>query len=213
MASSGLGAVEAKSHSLYWGVSSGFGSTTWSQIVTPRNDPSDPSRPYNPAVLSAPIGAKEGGVAWRVLFGDRLLKNFSVQLEYTHFPRSTFTIAAYSLYPQFKGKSTPTVIPTRTDAVDVLGKFYITPPHLMRTHFFADLGVSYTRRRDMLDRGGSLGAVFGCGANYDVSDGYKLTVDAQVNTGYGKSELLPADDYIPFVYSVQLGVQHQFGLT
>ena len=194
------------------GVSSGFGSTTWSQIVTPPNHPKDPSSQYNPAVLSAPIGAKEGGMVWRLITGKMLLKNFSIQAEYTHFPKATFTIDAFSLYPQFKGKTTPTHVGTKTDSIDLIAKYIVTDPWMKTVDTFADIGVSYTRRRDMLDRGGSFGAEFGLGIDYELNLKYVITADIQVNTGFGKSELLPADDYVPFVYSAQMGITHYFNL-
>lgn len=187
---------------LYFGFSSGYGATTWSMIATANTI-------TNPAILSAPVGAKDTGYVWGFLLGYYIDSFFAVEFNYMHFPLTTITFFPASLY--FPNSINPVTITSKTASYSLFGKFII-PTHLIKNlSAFANAGLAITCRKDILANKHHAEAIFGAGLIYIIGQ-VSAQVAFQYYTGYGKSEMLPAYDFIPFLYQVQFALAYHLKL-
>lgn len=198
-------------HPLYFGGSLGYGNTDWSEITTV---PSTTAQP-NLAASTAPISAKSGGFAWGAFLGYQFSKHFTVEGIYTHY-HSTVVGFQTSVTPNFYGIEQ---LRTDTRSYSMLGKIMV-PFGFTNVYVYADAGVTYVVRDDQsitpdpnnppVDfakrHRGHFGPSFGFGVAYNLTEHLFTEGSFQYTTGYGKADVKPAEDYIPFVYSVMLNI-------
>lgn len=202
-------------HPFYIGASLGYGSTDWSELVN-----QDPNPDNAPLVLDAsPDSAKDSGRDYGFFIGYTFTPNYALELSYRRFQTSYvhFNIL-YSLYEY--GDGTPIQdFYSSTYNYSLLNKFIWNVTNSFS--LFSDLGPGYTHRSDILanaSNGISYGpssiaqivATFGAGANYEITPHFMATVEGDYSTGWGKSELYPVDDYVPFLYSVDFKLAYRF---
>lgn len=188
---------------LYIGISSGYGSTIWSGLVPPANKTSAT------LLLSAPVNVTEGGTIWGFFGGWEIIPPLAVEFSYTRYPLAKIYFTQKSLFTfQNKGRSS---FSTMTESYNLVGKFMVIIPH-STVRIYSNAGVAAVHRHDLdtpVDHWRA-SPTFGVGLNYNFTARVMAELGANYTGGYGESELTPANDYIPFLYSVFLRVAYRF---
>lgn len=180
----------------------GYGSTTWRGLVP------DTAKQNAALNLSTPIDAQEGGFTWGIVGGVEAFKNFHLQLDYMHYPRATIHFDPDSLYSINNNDSTEFSSETYTWSLQ--GKFLV-PWRETNIKFFASGGAAWIARRDELLKEDTASPTFGLGINYTFTPHTMAEVAFSYTSGNGKSELNPAEDFIPFLYAVFARVYYRMG--
>lgn len=194
--------ANATSAPFYIGTSLGYGSTDWDMLVTQKD---------SPASLSSPIGADDDGFVWGFLMGYYLCSNFALETDYMHFAKATITFENPNVYwpDQFTGTTT---ITSNTSAVNLMGKFIIPSYLLTQLNLFANAGLALIIRNDVLAKKTHPGGIFGVGAIYTFAHHIMSQIAFQFYTGYGRSEVKPAVDYIPFLWQIHFVLAYRFNV-
>ncbi|MFN7096266.1 MAG: outer membrane beta-barrel protein [Gammaproteobacteria bacterium] len=179
----------------YAGVLVGYGNTNWDQMVS-----QDAS-----TATSTPTSAGGSGVAEGITLGYSISRYFSLEGDFTHFPKATLTFAPYSVYRPL------TETTSQTNAYALFGKFML-PLGNSKFSPFSEIGPGYIQRDDDLAQKGHFSGSFGVGLDYYITPHWMAELGLQYYTGYGDSTLKPAYDYIPFLYTVNLRIAYRFSL-
>lgn len=180
----------------------GGGSTTWKGLVPEKSK-------QNAAInLSTPINVEEGGLVWGVAAGVEAFKNFQLQFDYMSYPDATIYYDPDSLYALDHDGNTQ--FTSSTYAWSIQGKFLV-PWKESNLKVFAAGGVAWVGRRDYILQDDLVSPIFGVGLNYSFVKNLMGEVAFSYTSGYGKSELNPADDFIPFLYAVFARVYLRLG--
>lgn len=199
-------------HPFYFGGSAGYGNTDWSQITTAPSTLTDP----NPAAESAPISAKSDGFAWGGFVGYQFSEHFTIEGVYTHYHSTVVGFDTSLFTPNIYGIRQ---LRTDTHSYSLLGKILV-PFGFTHVYVYADAGITYVHRDDKkitpdpnnppVDfekrHKGHFGPSFGFGVAYNITEHLFAEGAFQYSTGYGKADFKPAEDYIPFVYSLMLNI-------
>lgn len=170
----------------------GGGSTTWMGLVPEKSQ-------QNAALnLSTPIDVREGGLVWGVAGGVEAFKNFHFQMDYTHYPKATILFDQDSLFSIDHDNATSFTTSTYTWSMQ--GKFLV-PWQETHLKLFASGGVAWLARRDDLLQDDLVSPIFSIGGNYELSPQWMLELAFSYTAGNGKSELNPAEDFMPFLYA------------
>lgn len=187
-------------HPFYFGVTGGYGSTTWDGLVPAR---SNQGAALN---LSTPTDVTEGGAIWGVFVGYELIPFFAIEGSYTHYPNATVNFDAMSLFTfEHNGLTTLT---TNTETISLVAKIMMIIPHTT-IRAYSSIGAADVHRNDQIQNQWQISPTFGVGFNYNVSEHVMAELGGNYTTGNGESELNPAQDYIPFLYSVFLRVAYR----
>ncbi len=183
----------ASSHPFYIGADAGFGATTWSGLVpSPQN--------LNMAMkTSTPTVADEGGVVWGFLAGYEFSPYFALEANYMRYPRATIFFDEESMFA-FDNDGL-LELNTNTETISLMAKIMLAFPRT-QLRAYSSFGFSEVHRQDNLNDIRSGSPSFGMGFNYNVSTHVMAELGANYVAGYGESELNPAKDYVPFLYSV-----------
>ncbi|MFK3617558.1 outer membrane beta-barrel protein [Coxiella burnetii] len=188
-----------RTHPFYIGLSLGYGSTDWSQLVakgTPMEIPL--------LAVSTPISAGDRGFLYGFVAGYELQPHFAIELNYTRFPNTTvvFDPDFYTIKPIVSMRSF-------TYAYNLVGKFMA---QLGESGFrgFANAGASFTHRNDLLVKGAHICPTFGVGINYVFIKRIMLEMGFQYYAGYGKAVINPGVNYVPFLYALTLKLAYRF---
>ena len=199
-------------HHWYLLAGTGEGSTTWSELISQTRY--DGSNPTNNTDITNPIKAGDRGLTINASLGYRLSNVFSIEAGYQHEPTAKIAfsmdpsiqlereIALDNLYSNLPANGQ---FNSYTDAFNCVGKFHVPIRHT-KFSAYAEAGMSYVRRRDILAHISRIGAQFGGGIDYQFNNRWFTNVGGRFTTGYGRSVTDPADVYIPFLYSVNLNV-------
>lgn len=179
----------------YVGVLSGYGDTTWGELV------SDDSTTL--IALATPVKATDHGPILGVMAGYQVNPNFALESTFVHFSDTKVRFLDFSFYSPVREFN------TRTTAFSVVGKFMV-PVKRFSMSPYADAGLSLTHRKDILANKYQVGAEFGLGVVKDITKRFFADASFQFQTGYAVSELRPADDFIPFLLSGQLRLGYRF---
>ncbi len=190
------------SHPFYFGITGGYGSTTWNGLVPPENQQNDA------ILLSTPNDVREGGGIWGFYAGYEFIPTFALEAYYTHFSDATVYFDPDSLV-SFNNDGL-TQITTKTESLGLMAKFMVMIPHTT-VHAYSSAGAAEVHRQDMLNDCWQLSPTFGIGFNYNFTDRVMAEIGANYTGGYGESELDPSQDYVPFLYSVFLRLDYRFG--
>lgn len=195
-------------HPFYFGSSFGYGNTDWSEITTAESTPNQ----FNPATFSAPIGATQGGFAYGGFMGYQFSEHFTLEAIYTRYPQTKVT------FSQDGNNYNIGELKTDTNAYSLVGKILV-PFGFTHIYIYADAGVTYVRRLDKKIVGlpqttpnfkkediGHFGPSFGFGIAYNITEHLFTEGSFQYTTGYGKADMRPAENYVPFVYSLLLSL-------
>ncbi len=190
----------------YFGGSLGYGNTDWSEITTLPGTDDNP----NLAAESAPISAIGSGFAGGAIVGYQFSEHFIIEGDYTHYAKSNIGFNSDAI-GNFYGIQS---LNTDTSTYSLLGKILV-PFGFTKVYVYADAGATWTHRKDIsttplegytsnytMVNAYQLGPSFGFGAAYNITQRLFSQIGFQYSTGLGKADLYPAEDYIPFTYSV-----------
>jgi hypothetical protein len=182
----------------YLGISGGYGTTTWGQLVS-RNKTAA-------MVLSTPIRAEEGGAIVGFFAGYEFIPAFAIEATYTHYPTAKIFFDPMSI---FAFEQNATALTSRTQIISLSGKFMIKLPYTT-IRAYSSAGAAGVHRNDYVYNRWLLSPTFGVGFNYNITAQLMLEVGANYTTGSGQSELDPAEHYIPFTYDVFARTAYRF---
>ncbi len=182
----------AYKHPLYLGATAGYGSTTWQGLVPSKSN-------QNEAIsISTPISVTEGGAIWGGFAGYELSPYFAVEAHYVRYPNATISFDEFSLFA-FDNEGIMD-LHTHTSTISVLAKVMLFIPRTT-VRLFSSAGVAEIHRWDDMTENRRTSPTFGFGLNYNFSEHIMGELGANYTAGYGESELNPAKDYVPFLYS------------
>ena len=189
------------SEPFYAGISGGFGSTTWFGLV-PAN-----TKASSALALSTPTNVSEGGGMWGVFAGYEFLPEFALEFNYNHYPTANIYFSPRSLFCyQHSGV---TQFSSNTEDIGLMAKLmFIIPRTTIR--LYSSAGVAVVHRHDVLSQIWRTSPTFGFGINYNFTRHIMGEFGANYTGGYGESELSPATDYVPFLYSVFMRLAYRF---
>lgn len=186
------------SKTVYFGVNIGGGSTTWAYLIDTIDQVSNGV---------TPIAVKELGPSWGVVFGFDVSANFAIELQYMQFADSHLTFddagkASYML-------PSNTII-SKTQAYSLSGKFYL--PVGVDTHLraFSAVGAGLVQRSDIINPHASCVTPYmSAGLSYNFTRHLIAESGFQYYTGFGASEVLPVQDFIPFAWDAYFRFAYQ----
>lgn len=179
---------------IFGGFIVGYGSTNWSGLVATDDASLD----------AAPQSADDTGGVVGLFVGVQPVSQFILELSYVHYPKTTVHFdPTQALFCFLYNTCTLT---TNTSAVSLIGKFLLPVAHLP-VAVYADAGAGMIIRNDFVVHVRTrVTPTFGGGAMWDITRRLFADLGFQLYLGYGKAELMPVNDFIPFIYSVQLRV-------
>lgn len=180
-------------HPCYFGLSLGYGSTTWAQLVPPEENQNFAMR------LAAPVEVTEGGFVWGGFLGFEFSDLFALEANYTHYPSVNIIFDSSSIF-SFLNNGT-TNFHTHTETMNLMAKFML---YIANTgvRAFSSLGIAGLHRRDLLVDQWRLCPTFGTGINFKYNERYMFEILGNFTAGYGESQINPTAAYFPFLYAV-----------
>lgn len=180
-------------HPFYIGGNAGYGSTTWKALVpTPENQ-------SIVLTISTPVDVHEGGGVWGGVVGFDFTSFFGVEANYLLYPKAEIFFDADSLFAfENDGKQT---FSTKTQTFSLMAKFMV-PVLDTRFRLYSALGPGWVHRGDEIHPTWLVTPSFGAGLSYPIAPHVMGEFAANYISGYGESEISPANDYVPFLYSV-----------
>jgi hypothetical protein len=177
---------------LYFGVTFGYGTTTWGYLVPPEG---------NVVVdLSLPKDVKESGEEWGMVAGYELLPTFAMEFAYDHYPRAKIMYVDNSFFEYYHNGSTSFY--TNTETFSLLGKFMVLIPKNENFRAFASGGAAVVHRYDYVYNKNQLTAKFAIGGNFGLNENMMMEFGIDYTAGNAVSEDSPENHFIPFLYSV-----------
>jgi len=180
---------------LYVGALGGYGSTTWNGLVPTTQNQSEALN------ISTPISVKEGGGIWGILTGYEFNHLFAIEAAYMHYPKATVTFDMLSIF-SFDHNNT-TELSSQTEMINLMAKLMLEIPN-SGLRLFSSAGVADIHRKDILLNEWHVSPSFGVGVNYRINEHFMGELGGNYAAGFGTSQLNPADNYIPFLYSITL---------
>lgn len=189
-------------NTLYVGVNVGGGSTEWKYLVD-RIDPTPGSTGG-----TTPIAVEEGGPSWGLVAGFNINKNFAIEMQYMQFADSHLTFdddgaSAYLI---------PNTIISKTEAYSLSAKFLVPVGPREKTHLraFAAIGPGLVIRSDLIKSSSAIAPYVSAGLNYSFTRHFILESGFQYYTGFGATEVLPVNNFIPFAWDAYARLAYQF---
>lgn len=185
----------------YIGLSGGFGVTTWDGLIP------EPENLNFAMILATPSHADEGGLSWGVFAGYEISPYFALEATYSHYPDAKvyFNDPSFFSIDYFK----LTEFMTHTESVSLMGKIMLMIPSTS-VRVYSSLGATNLHRKDLMINDWLVHPIFGAGANYNFTEHIMGEVGGTFTVGNGESELNPAEDYFPFLYSFFVRVAYRF---
>lgn len=180
-------------HPFYAGLTIGYGTTTWSGLVASEDDDDIAM------AVSTPTSVNEGGTIGGVFVGYEIFPSFAMEFSYTHYPNAKIYFDEMSLITYDYGGITELI--SQTNNYALVGKFLVPVPHTRSVRVFSSVGPSVTHRQDSVYNHWQLTPTFNFGFDIDVTEHIVAEVGANYTAGTAISEMNPAVDYIPFLYS------------
>ncbi|HEX2549625.1 MAG TPA: hypothetical protein VHM20_07340 [Gammaproteobacteria bacterium] len=176
----------------YMGVTFAYGATTWGYLIA-----DDQNAAMN---LSTPTRVRESGEEWGIVAGYEFLPTFGLEFSYDHYPRAKVTFDSMSIFT-FEHDGL-TSFYTDTESLSLSGKYMVLIPHNENFRAFASAGVAYVHRTDIIADKFIWSPKFGVGGNFAMNEFMGIEFGLDYTAGNGVSEMNPAEDFIPFLYSV-----------
>jgi len=187
--------------SVYAEYAVGVGATSWKQLAN-----SDP----NQAAIteSVPLRAPDNNLmVYGGVLGYQPSKNFAFEFSYLRFPDSTLYLSedAYS----------PSTMQTETSEFAFMVKVLGQMTHRIPLFAYAAAGVQAIHRDDgdgatslvsfpplvIQENIWHVNPAFGFGFLYNINPHWVMDLAFRFNVGFGRSEVNPLKDYVPFLYS------------
>lgn len=189
------------SQPFYLGLIGGYGSTTWEGLVPAKKNQSSALN------LSTPIKVREGGGVWGLLAGVEFIPAFALELNYMNYADAQVHFDSSSLF-SFKHNDLLT-LSTKTETLGLMAKLML-PIANTAFRLYSSAGAAGIHRSDIVINNWHLGPTFGLGLNYRLGRHLMAEVGGNYTTGYGESQLSPADNYYPFLYSLTARLAFRF---
>lgn len=187
------------SHPFSLGFMAGYGTTSWAGLV-PAKDNQAPA-----LSLSTPIDANEGGAAWGIFMGYELTPYFGLEGSYMQYPDAVVSFSDDSLFAfDHDGLNH---FSTKTSVLSLIGRILVTVPNT-KLRLYSGTGVASVHRKDILKDDSLITPNFVFGATYHIQPQVLAEVGAYFTVGYGEANLQPANEFIPFLYSLMLKVAY-----
>ncbi|MDR3491214.1 MAG: hypothetical protein P4M12_04120 [Gammaproteobacteria bacterium] len=188
-------------HPFYAGITGGYGSTTWGELVPSENKASVAMS------MSTPTSVTEGGAIWGVVAGYELIPTFAIEGNYTRYPVARINFDETSLFAfNYDGRLAFT---TKTESTALVAKFMLIIPRT-EVRAYSSAGVAGVHRYDAIKDRWRASPTFGIGLNYNLTEHLLAELGINYTGGYGESEMDPAEDFIPFLYSGFLRLAYRF---
>lgn len=194
--------VDTFKHPFYIGFNGGYGATTWQGLV--------PLKQNDAMFISTPTHVVEGGAVWGAFAGYEFMPYFALEASYMRYPNATVSFDPSSLF-SFEHDGL-TVIKTHTETMSAMAKIMLIIPQT-KMRAYSGAGIAGVHRYDNLSNCWRASPTFGVGLNYNLTDHWMAEFSLSYTAGYGESELNPAKDYVPFLYSAFLGVGYRFSMV
>ncbi|MDF1757745.1 MAG: hypothetical protein P1U74_05565 [Legionellaceae bacterium] len=176
----------------YVGGVGGLGYTTWGGLVPSEENQS------NAMSVSTPIQVREGGGVWGLVAGYEVTPYFAIEANYMAFPKAEVNFDEDSLFAFEQDGITQ--LRTNTQTGSVMAKvMLLIPKTSMR--IYSGAGVASVWRADEVNNAYRISPTFSFGATLNINERVMAEFGTNYTAGYGESEINPAKDYIPFVYS------------
>jgi opacity protein-like surface antigen len=189
----------------YAGITAGYGNTTWQGLVP------DPNKNAAAMVFATPIRADEGGVLWGAAAGYEFNPYFALEGSYSRYPNAKVTFNPDPTISYFTFSHQISNLNTHTETVAINAKIMMIIPHTT-IRAYSCLGPAGIHRYDQIRERWRVTPAFGAGLNYNFTDHIMGEFGVNYTAGYGVSEMSPAEDYLPFLYSAFLRVAYRFGM-
>lgn len=186
-------------HRFYVAITGGYGSTTWGQLV-PENESAAMS-------LSTPTSVSEGGAMWGIGGGYEFIPEFALEGTYLQFPSARLYFDPMSL---FSFNYDRTELTSHIETISLMAKIMIFIPHTS-IRAFSSVGPTLEHRYDAIKDIWHVSPAFGAGFNYNISKDWMVEIGTNYVAGYGKAEIDPSENYVPFLYSVFARLAYRFG--
>lgn len=185
------------SHPFSIGLMAGYGTTTWAGLVPTQEE-------QGALAVSTPIDANEGGAAWGIFMGYELTPYFGLEGSYIQYPDAVVTFDDMSIFTLDHEASH---FSTKTSVLSLIGRILVTIPNT-KLKIYSGTGVASVHRKDILKDDSLITPNFVFGANYRIQPQVLAEVGAYFTVGYGEATLQPANEFIPFLYSLMLKVAY-----
>lgn len=183
----------------YAGVTGGHGWTTWNGLV-----PTEQNGAIN---LSTPVYVSEGGKLWGLFAGYEFNPYFAIEAAYMHYPDANVQFDAMSLFT-FENNGLSGFI-THTEMISLMANIMLIVPH-SDVRVYSGAGLAEVHRYDIIKNNWQPSPTFGAGFNYNFTDRLMGELGANYTAGRGQSQLNPAENYFPFIYSIFLRLALRF---
>ncbi|WP_419418981.1 outer membrane beta-barrel protein [Legionella sp. D16C41] len=187
------------SNMLYFGLTAGYGATTWEGLVPAEEN-------QNSALaISAPIRVHEGGFMWGFFSGYEFSPYFAVESYYRRYPTANIKFDKDSLF-SFDHRKTS--FSSHTKTIGIIGKIMLIIPNTT-IRVYSGAGPAVISRQDQVNTEWRVTPSFDIGFNVELSRHFMLGLNGNYTAGYGESEIDPAKDYFPFLYSVFMSLTYR----
>lgn len=190
---------EKDCHPFYFGITGGYGATTWDGLVP------GPKNQNMAMTMSTPIHVTEGGAVWGVFLGYELLPYFAVEGSYMRYQNATVSFGEDSIFVFDYGINS---LMTRSESTSLSGKVMLVIPHT-QVRAFSSAGIAVTHRWDLINNLYRTTPTFAIGCNYNITKHTMVELGGSYTAGYGESEIAPVNDYIPFLYAAFLRIAYR----
>jgi Outer membrane protein beta-barrel domain len=185
----------------YIGVTGGYGWTTWGGLVPSKNN-------QNLAIsISTPKFVNEGGALWGGFAGYEFYPYFDLEFAYMRYPNDKITFDPSSIFSFDHDGLTDFI--THTETFSLMVKIMLMIPKTC-IKAYSSFGAAEVHRKDQINNHYRTSPTFGLGLDYNVTPHIMTELGANYVAGYGESELNPAQDYFPFLYSVFFRLAYRF---
>lgn len=190
--------LEKMHHPFYLGLTSGYGSTTWGDLL--------PKNQSNVMSISTPISVTEGGVIWGMVAGYEFIPQFALEASYTRFPETKLYFDSMSIFTYDYNRVELT---TNVESAALVAKLMLIIPHTS-IRAFSSFGAAMVHRYDSIKNIWRVEPTFNAGVNYNFTEHWMGEVGINYTAGYGQAELDPTKDFVPFLYSIFVHVVYRF---
>ncbi len=200
-------AQQWQSQRIYFGPVIGYGSNDWGMMVM-KCHANDPFCSQDTVGVSAPLSTEnDSGLVWGFTAGYEFKASWAIEASYLHFPTTLIKLnPSWNYYMEQENQITE--FNSSTWAMFAVGKF-MTQIGNSGLRGFANAGIDFTTRDDKLTHTTRVNPTFGLGLNYVFPNNLMCELVFQYMAGYGDANEVPANDYIPFLYSLSLKLMYR----
>ena len=178
-------------HPFYAGLLGGYGDTDWSRLVSEDELTAE----------ATPISASGDGFVYGAFVGYQPFHYFAFELQYMRFPDADL------VFEPGNAMGINNTI-SKTDYTAAIVKVLVPVGEAWRV--FGDIGIAYVRREDDISDIHNTRPTFGFGADYAFTDHWFSSLSFEYTPGTGEAVVDASAEYIPYLYSIQLGIGYRF---